>query len=155
MSAAGEGWTEPNLYFRPLGGNANESVLPHHKKTNPFGLVFLCVSGSGGRIRKAALSDMARPQASESNLTRYKKHLICKCLFRLICLAETLLVSAACCVLFHCMNIILLEQPGLIYIIQCILTDTDFGPCFFACDYQSKRFRNALDAIPDNQKILI
>ena len=28
MSAAGEGWTEPNLYFRPLGGNANESVLP-------------------------------------------------------------------------------------------------------------------------------
>ena len=75
--------------------------------------------------------------------------------FRLIRLVETLLVSAACCVLFHCMNIILLEQPGLIYIIQCILTDTDFGPCFFACDYQSKRFRNALDAIPDNQEILI
>jgi len=29
MSAAGDGSTEPNLYFCPLGRNANESVLPH------------------------------------------------------------------------------------------------------------------------------
>ena len=28
VSAAGEGWTEPNLYFCPPGRNANESVLP-------------------------------------------------------------------------------------------------------------------------------
>ena len=45
MSAAGEGSTEPNLYFCPMGRNANESVLP-------------CST-----IRKAA-----RPQASESLL---------------------------------------------------------------------------------------
>ena len=34
-----------------------ESVLPHQKKTNPFGLVFFCVWAFGGRIRKAALSE--------------------------------------------------------------------------------------------------
>ena len=28
MSAAGDGSTEPNLYFCPVGRNANESVLP-------------------------------------------------------------------------------------------------------------------------------
>jgi len=30
-------------------------VAHRHKKTNPFGLVFLCVWAFGGRIRKAAL----------------------------------------------------------------------------------------------------
>ena len=31
-TVARDGLTEPNLYFCPLGRNANESVLPHQKK---------------------------------------------------------------------------------------------------------------------------
>ena len=46
MSAAGEGSTEPNLYFCPSGRNVNESVLPHHKNRYPYGWRFFVVEGS-------------------------------------------------------------------------------------------------------------
>ena len=47
MSAAGEGWTEPNLYFFPFPGkNANESLASHQETADLIGVCcFLMVSG--------------------------------------------------------------------------------------------------------------
>ncbi len=38
MSATGEGWTEPNIYFCPLGRNVNESLPVYHVKNTTLGI---------------------------------------------------------------------------------------------------------------------